>query len=478
MGLTKEEKKAKKEAKKLEKIRLEIEARKQLKREELNREIAAQALRRGELDRSWRALMLKIKEPIFRQDIEVMWHVFERAYDKKDHIIQFTMKLMDVADDQFQRTVASFCDTIDRMINKFLSDLEDMSKQNDERTKELLKRADDETTQIMADHTAAETHLQLLLFHAFNTADTLAWTTRGENMVKADEERSKYVDERESLRSFLENNYNAVWDEYKAVLRAYVLGTAENQKAVRKLRRKENLMADIIASQGKKIANSDGLLRRLRSELAAYESGTKQAVFRERRNRHRDACYRLKHFMYNGVDTDVKQLAILVKVSDDAVEWLEQAYKKVDKILRMAGLCRKFETQREKVLPFGSCTPHSPTQSKLNVRRLASDDSLVLNAMSATSGLTRLWHRISKAELTKRALYREKELLEEENALILSHLQEYNENKIKLESRKCSCTKPPAKQLVVRDPPVFRPVAVDGVAEINKLSLHFSKHMK
>lgn len=477
MGLTKEEKKAKKEAKKLEKLRQEIEARKQLKREELQREIAAQVLRRGDLDKSWRAMMLKIKEPVFRQDVEVMWHVFERAYDKKDHLISFTMKLMDVADDQFQRTVASFCDTIDRMINKFLSDLEEMSIENNRRTSELLKRSDDETSHIMADHTAAETHLQLLLYHAYNTSDTLAWTTRGENMVKADEERNKYADERENLRSFLENNYNAMWDEYKAVLRAYVLGTAENQKAVRKLRRKENLMADIIASQGKKIANSDGLLRRLRTELQAYESGTKQAVFRDRRNRHRDACYKLKNHMYNGVATDVKQLAILVKVSDDAVEWLEAAFKKVDKILRMAGLCRKYETRREKVLPFGSCMPHSPTQAKINIRRTQPDDSLVLLAISSTSGLTRLWHRISKAELAKRALYREKLLLEEENALILRRLEEFDEKKIAMDPQKCTCIKPReerhSQQKLSTAP---HPVAIDGVIEVSKFNLQSNIH--
>ncbi|CAH0691745.1 unnamed protein product [Spodoptera exigua] len=477
MGLSKEEKKARKEAKKLEKLRQENEARKQLKREELNREIAAQALKRGELDKSWRAMMLKIKEPIFRQDIEVMWHVFERSYDKKDHIIGYTIKLMDVADDQFQRTVASFCDTIDRMINKFLSDLEALSKENDLATSDLLKRAEDEAAQLMSDHTAAETHLQLLLYHAYNVSDTLAWTTRGENMVKADEERNKYLAERENLRSFLENTYNAVWDQYKAVLKSYVMGTVENQKAVRKLRRKENMMADIIASQKKKIANSDGLLKKLRTELNAYESGTKQAVFRERRDRHRDACLRLKHQMYNGVATDVKQLGLLVKVSDETVEWLEKAFEKVDRILRMAALCRKFETQREKVLPFGSDLPHSPAASKLNVRRQQSDDSLVLNAITTTSGLTRLWHRISKAELTKRALYREKQLLEEENALILNKIQEYNEKKINIDPKKCICTKPNAEERVFFQKSEH-PVAIDAKLEATKLQLHSKNNFK
>lgn len=460
--VTKEEKKAKKEEKRLAKLKAEAEERKRLKRLELQREVAAQAMRRGELDKSWREMMIRINEPVFRQDIDVMWHVFERAYDKKDHVISYTMRLMDVADDQFQRTVSSFCETIDTTINKFLAQLKEMSENNDMKTAELLKKGEDAAAQIMADHNAAETHLQLLLYHAHTTSDNLAWTTRGENMVKEDEETSKYANDRENLRSFLENNYNAMWESYKAILKAYVVNTAENQKQVRKLRRKENLMADIIASQGKKIANSGGLLKRLRSELAAYESGTKQAVFRDRRDRHRDACRRLKKCLYNGVDTDVKRLACLVKSSDDAVEWLEAAYKKGEKILRMAALCRKYETQREKILPYGSFKPQSPTQVKTSVRRQQSDDSLVVNAISTTCGLTRLWQRISKAELTKKALLREKILLIQENAAIARKLQDYGEKNVSPDTFKCICG-PSVKNITVT-----HPVAIEGVFEISK----------
>lgn len=461
MGLTKEEKKARKEAKKLEKLRAEIELRKKFKRIELERELAAQARVRGELDKKWREMMLKIHEPVFKEDIEVMWHTFERAYDKKDYLIKYTMQLMNLADDQFQRTVASFCDTIDTMINKFLSDLEELSKHNDIRTSRVLKAGEDDVLRISSDHDAAETHLQLLLYHGHTTADSLAWTTRGENLVKEDEERSKYANERENLRSLLENNYSLMWDEYKSVLKAYVVGTADNQKKVRKLRQKENLMADIIASQAKKIANSDGLLKRLRAELGAYESGTKQAVFRDRRDRHRAACHRLKKALVDGCNKDSKQMITLVRESDDALEWLESAYKKGEKILRMAALCRKFETQREKVMPFGCDIPHSPIQTKTNLRHQHSDDSLVVNAISSTSGLTRLWQKIAHADLSRRALIREKSLLEHENSMMVKRIREYQENDMSPEARKCVC-------ITEKNESVDHPVAIDGTQEVKK----------
>ncbi|KAI8436637.1 hypothetical protein MSG28_010135 [Choristoneura fumiferana] len=432
------------------KLAAQAAERRRLKRAQLERELKAQSLKRDELDRNWRALMLQIKEPIFKQDIEIMWNSFERAYDKKDHQIAYTMLLMNIADDQFQRTVASFCDTIDTMIVKFLAELEELSKDNDRKTTDLLIRGQEAVAVIMKDHDIAETHLQLLLYHSHKVADTQVWAARGENLVKEDEERTKYSNERENLRSFLENDYNNMWEEYKAVLKAYVNGTAENQKQVRILRRKENMMADIIASQGRKIANSDGLLKRLRAELGAYESGTKQAVFRDRRDRNRAACHRLKMRMINGVKLDTSQLGILVKATDSTLEWLNAAHKKAEKILRMAAMCRKFEVQREKVLPYGSELPHLPVQNKTtkqNISKQNSDDPLVLNAISTTCGLTRMWQRVAKAEMTRRALFREKQLLLRENKIIEHKIMEIRDQPGEQSTKTCLCSKSDQKKL-------------------------------
>lgn len=460
MALSKEEKKAQKEAKRLAKLAAEAEARKRLKRSELQREIDAQALKRKALDKTWRQLMLKIQEPVFKQDIQILWHTFDRAMDKKDNTINYTMQLMDVADDQFQRTIASFCVTIDTMITKFLDDLNDLSNENDIRTKTLLKTGQTDADQIMTDHNNAETHLQLLIYHGHSTADTAAWTSRGEFLVREDEDRNKYADDRENLQSLLEDKYNALWDEYKAVVKAYVVETADNQKQVRKLRYKENLMADIIASQGKKIANSGDMLKKLRTELAAYESGTKQAVFRDRRNRHRAACFKLKKRLNYGCALDIKQLTVLVRSSDSTLEWLDAAAKKGEKILRMAALCRKLESRHEKIMPFGSVMPHSPISTKCNLK--SRQDPLVMNAIASTCGLTRLWQRIAKAELTKRALYREKIYLQEENLFIISKLEECSQNKMEPETKKCSCSGLKKKKTI------DHPVAIEGVLELSK----------
>ncbi|KAI5644232.1 sperm tail domain-containing protein [Phthorimaea operculella] len=467
--LTMEERKAKKEAKRLEKERQEREKLKQLRRDELTREIHYQSLRKQELDKDWREAMMKIKEPVFKQEVEIMWHVFERLYDKRDHLIAHTLKLIDIADDQYQRTISAFCDMIDTMIKKFRIDLDTLSKDNDRRTTALLKWGADIRNKIQSDHKAAELHLQILLYWAHTTHDNYMWNMRGEHMVKEDEELSNFLDVRDRLKSFLEDVYIKMWDEYKSVLKSYIQGTAENQKNVRRLRRKEDIMADIIASQDKRLANSDKLLARLRAELAQYESGEKQAVFRDRRDRHRAAAQRLKKRLLGGLSADEDRLNTLVKCSDELIEWLSQVHKKGMQIMRLAALCRKYETQREKVLPFDTDIPPDDTLPKANLRHQQSDDSLIATAMASTSGLVRLWSRIARVELGKRALLREKMLLQRENDMIMESMNESDNLFLKGSESTIRCICGDEK----KKPKISKPVAINGAIEIAKYRKYY-----
>ncbi|CAG9125404.1 unnamed protein product [Plutella xylostella] len=412
-------------------------------------------------------MMLNIKLPIIKKDIEATYHSFERVYDKKHYYITHVLKLINVADDQFQRTVASYCDTVDAMINKFLSDLEEMSKENGRKTAELLKYTEDDFADISTKHDGAETHLHLLIYHSHTVADNLAWTTRGEFLVKEDDDRMGFTNIRESLCSFLENTYNLMWEDYKAVLREYVANTSENQKKGRRLRQKENMMADIIAKQAKRIADDDNILRRLRNELQAYESGTKQAAYRDRRNRYRTAWNKMKQNLITSSELDFQQMEALVHEANSASEFLNKSLQKADKILRMAALCRRLETLREKVLPFGSDQPQTDTDVENINGRSEYVDPLVLNAISNTSGLARLWHRISRAELTRRALHREKLLLQQENDDILLQIETYRAAKNTVGCPLTCISVNPNKG------DMSKPVADDGDMAVSKYNIKF-----
>lgn len=452
---------SKKAAKILAKKRKAEALRVQRKLDHLQREIAAHNLWKDSIDRNLSHAMLKVKVPVQKQQIEVMHRTLDHALDKKESLVQLILKLKHIGNEQYQRTIAGFCLTVDGIMNNFLSDLDNMCKRNENKTTGLLKHGREELEYYVATHGKNETHLFMLLYTGHETADALAWNTRGEYSVRKDEDSSSYLDLYDSLTSKLEGGYACMYNEYKETIKAYRNTTAENTKQVRKLRRKVSEMSDVITAQYKQISSSSKVIKRLSSLAFSYETGEKQASYRERRERHRDACLRLKKSMQEGVKTDSNRLRKLVDASHDSMDFLKAAKEKCEKILRLAALCRKYETCREKVLPFGSRIPQGRDNAIYNWQ--GTQDPLNVKHIKAESHeYGPFWHKISKAELSKRALIREKIQLERENETLELQLLNRNYENITPNSNKCICNPETMKR------PLHQPYAVDGPSEAKK----------
>lgn len=65
-----------------------------LKKEQVDREVRYANLNEDRKRGSWREAMMRVKLPIFREDVEVTWHTFDRSIDSKEHgyIVLFNMK--------------------------------------------------------------------------------------------------------------------------------------------------------------------------------------------------------------------------------------------------------------------------------------------------------------------------------------------------------------------------------------------------
>ena len=69
-----------------ERKRREVEERKiTLRKDHLDREIKLGNLTTKRNKRAWRDMMMKIKMPILREELEVAWHTFDRSIDIKDY---------------------------------------------------------------------------------------------------------------------------------------------------------------------------------------------------------------------------------------------------------------------------------------------------------------------------------------------------------------------------------------------------------
>ncbi|NXH89271.1 DRC2 protein, partial [Edolisoma coerulescens] len=95
------------------------------------------------------------------------------------------------------------------------------------------------------------------------------------------------------------------------------------------------------------------------------------------------------------------------------------------RILRLAEMCRRLETEEEKVLPFYPSSLAEGEQQ--DVRRIlaASPSEPLARAVQDYVGLERFWQRFNKAKLEEKALERARAELANRNQHLQELLQKY-----------------------------------------------------
>ncbi|NXR93847.1 DRC2 protein, partial [Hypocryptadius cinnamomeus] len=95
------------------------------------------------------------------------------------------------------------------------------------------------------------------------------------------------------------------------------------------------------------------------------------------------------------------------------------------RILRLAEMCRRLETEEEKVLPFyPSSLAEWEQQKALRVLEETASEPLA-RAMKDYMGLERFWQRFNKAKLEEKGLERARAALADRNQELRRLLQQY-----------------------------------------------------
>ncbi|NXW65256.1 DRC2 protein, partial [Eurystomus gularis] len=95
------------------------------------------------------------------------------------------------------------------------------------------------------------------------------------------------------------------------------------------------------------------------------------------------------------------------------------------RILRLAEMCRRLETEEEKVLPFYSSSLGDGEQRDARKVLEEMPTEPLAQAMQDYAGLERFWQRFNKAKLEEQALERERAALRERNQRLREVLRLY-----------------------------------------------------
>lgn len=150
----------------------------------------------------------------------------------------------------------------------------------------------------------------------------------------------------------------------------------------------------MIAQQVLRAANLFDEIRKLRGKIATYDGITKRNISEIliEHDFFQKAYWTVKNRFLSEQTKDEDQLKILSIEYNKIIKHLEHLVTKGTQLLMLMQICRKYETQREKIIPFAGHT--EPENSLTSMHRISA-----LPIIEDFQDLTNFWRRLGAAQV-------------------------------------------------------------------------------
>ncbi|XP_071887974.1 dynein regulatory complex subunit 2 isoform X2 [Anas platyrhynchos] len=394
-------------------------------KDKLAKEERSSALSLHKLSAQWRGVLREVKEKELREDIAVLSQAFARVLDCKDSVIKSLVTDVEEAEAQHARALGSHLQNIERLLQLQRCRLACLQEGFDAQLKALEAEFETERKAILEQHEEEIRYLQdVVLALEQNYAQDDHEATLNFQSAR-DDIKSKSLQEKQYSRLQQSGKMEALWEQFHAAMQSYAEATEHQKTAFEGLKQKDEKSSREIEMQAKKLQKLQDLVAATKARLAAQLRDNEERNWRAREEK--EAVLRqlqeLKNKMNQARAEAHDNLARLTAQSNAALKALAQA----ERVLRLAEMCRRLETEVEKVLPF---YPSSLAEGELfDADRVLKEEPAepLAQALQDYVGLERFWQRFNKARLEEQALARERAAASHQNQRLRGLLQQYLE---------------------------------------------------
>ncbi|PIO28238.1 hypothetical protein AB205_0184720, partial [Aquarana catesbeiana] len=235
------------------------------------------------------------------------------------------------------------------------------------------------------------------------------------------------LEEKHTLRMVLENTIEDLWKQVQQAQKNYQNATEDHKIAFASLKAKDEKSAEEIAYQMKKLQKIQESINTLRNKISAHtrDNEEQNRQLREDKEVVHKQFLKLKQQMNQARAAEYSRLTTLTVQSNAALKELQRVIDKGEQILRLAEMCRKLETEEEKVLPFypSSLSDAEKEEAEKAIMEKPSEQLALL--MQNYTALDQFWKRYNKVLLEHWALEREKTVLSQDNQKLRILLKQY-----------------------------------------------------
>lgn len=388
-----------------------------------------------------RKFMRAEKVDSLRKEIEILAQNHEREVDRKDAIIQMLTKDLDDGEEQIQvaqRTHMEKCSKFIALNEQKLTALESEFERD---LKTLKMEFHSEFHHIKSQHEREVKEMQAIIAAVDASQTERLFTAKTDHEAEREKIRNTNLEGINELKLNLEHKIEELEKQFDDAHQGYVDNTAKENKVFRDLQFDDGKLAGKILKRKRKIERLQEDLQywKKKIEYNYKECEERNKEMKEQKDIIFKHCALLKAKMKRLRQSEAKRLTELSVLAREAYQCNQDKLDKADKILLLAELARKLETEREKVCPFYESALNND-DSQGQVGRLTADGGAdVPESIDGIRMWTRElmgsendWHHMdnfykkyNKVLLDKLAIAQEKKRLQKENSDLRHILKQY-----------------------------------------------------
>uniref|UniRef100_F7IT09 Dynein regulatory complex subunit 2 n=1 Tax=Callithrix jacchus TaxID=9483 RepID=F7IT09_CALJA len=398
----------------------------QFLKDKLAKEEHNSALNLNKINTQWRTVLREVKTRELLKDIEILSQTFERVVDCKDNVIKSLAKDLSEAEEQYTRALCSHLHNVDQLLALQRRRLSLLEESYNMELEALTKEFETERKTIIDQHEKEIRYLQDIFMAMEQNYLDSEYESKLEFQSMWNDLKNMNLEEKHFLRLQLENTVEDLWRKFQDVLKNYTDVTEDLKVAFETLQVKDEKSSKEIEVQMKKIQKLQDAITISKGKIMIHsrESENENRYIRNDKELVLIQLRKLKSQRTQARAASQKNLVKLTLESNATLKALRKIVDKGEKILKLAEICRKFETEEEKVLPFYSSvlTPKEQEGIEENLEELTEElTKLIVDYI----GMENFWKRYNKVKLEQLSLQHRRAQLLDINGKLQGMLKQY-----------------------------------------------------
>ncbi|XP_077026877.1 dynein regulatory complex subunit 2 [Tamandua tetradactyla] len=399
----------------------------QFLKDKLAKEERNSALNLNKINTQWRTVLREVKTRELLKDIEILSQTFERVVDCKNSVIKSLAKDLSEAEEQYAHALRSHLHNIDQLLALQRHRLSLLEESYNMELETLTKEFETERKTIIDQHEKEIHYLQDVFMAMEQNYIDVEYESKLEFQSMWDDLKNKNLEEKHFLRMQLENMVEYLWKRFQDALKNYTDATDDRKIAFETLKVKDEKSSKEIEAQMKKIQKLQDSISVLKGKILVHsrESEDQNQYIRNDKELVLVQLRKLKAQRTLARGVSQENLVKLTLESNSTLKTLRKIVDKGEKILKLAEICRKFETEEEKVLPFYSSILTLEEQEEIEENNPEELTEELAKVMVDYVGMDNFWKRYNKVKLEQLSLQRRKAQLIEINRKLRVMLKQY-----------------------------------------------------